>query len=77
MILLIPPTHEQSNPSVHVPAVQARRFAEFLVQHRVPLARGSDALEPLAGTDIVEIEVEAGETPIGEIERLIQEFEKK
>lgn len=75
-ILLIPPTHEQSNPSVHVPAAEAKRFVDYLRGRGIPLARGSDALEPIAGRDIVEIEIEAGETPLAEIETAIESFKQ-
>lgn len=74
-VIVIPPTHEQSNPSFHVQSSVAKDFIRFLGD------RGIEAFEPVSKIDksgedgrrIVEIDIES-ETPVNKLEALASEF---
>jgi len=74
-VILLPPTHEQSNPSFHVQGSLAADFIRFLGEN------GYRAWEPVskidkAGSDhrrVVEIEIEA-DTPMEKLEALVKKF---
>lgn len=74
-VIVIPPTHEQSNPSFHVQSSVAKDFIRFLGD------RGIEAFEPVSKIDksgddgrrIIEIDIES-ETPVNKLEALADEF---
>jgi hypothetical protein len=75
-IVLIPPTHEQSNPSFHLAADELDPFLEFLREKRVALVGKPPAsLGPLGpnGCELLEIEAEAG-SPMPRLEGALREF---
>lgn len=76
-VILLPPTHEQSNPSFHVQGSLAADFIRFLG------GKGYRAWEPVSKIDkvgsdnhrVVEIDIES-DTPMDKLEALIKEFQQ-
>lgn len=74
-VILLPPTHEQSNPSFHVQGSLAKDFIRFLGKHDISAWEPVSKI-PKLGTDhkrIVEIDIES-DTPTDKLEALIKEF---
>jgi len=76
-IILLPPTHEQSNPSFHIAATIADAFLSFVSEKNIPTWRTPLQLEKTGpdGQRLVEVEVEAG-TPVASLEKLMNDFWK-